>query len=193
MNAFFSPRGSSLEPLRTLVETQLNAQNWDECLEACRALLRRAPRNHFAQESLATSLMQLGRVEEASDAVARLVELSPRDPFHRLRLATLLQMRGKHGDSLREFERVALMYPDEPFSGDAREAVENLDRLQTSQIFLMAAEQLPFRWLLERDPHQALEENGFCLSENGLDSLKQMIPGFDENAPREADKAPKMH
>jgi len=137
--------------------------------------------------------MQLGRVEEASDAVARLVELSPRDPFHRLRLATLLQMRGKHGDSLREFERVALMYPDEPFAGDAREAVENLDRLQTSQIFLMASEQLPFRWLLERDLAKALEESGFCLSENGLDSLKQMIPGFDEYTPNETDKAPRMH
>ena len=137
--------------------------------------------------------MQLGRVEEATLAVARLVELSPRDPFHRLRLATLLQMCGKHGESLREFERVAQMYPDEPFSGDAREAVDNLDRLQTSQIFLLAAEQLPFRWLLERDPSEALEQNGFYLSENGLDSLKQMIPGFDEDAPLETPGAPKLH
>ncbi len=193
MNAFSSPRHKSLEPLRRRIESRLHAQDWPECVEACRALLARDARHHFAQESLATALMQLGRVEDATDAVARLVELSPRDPFHRLRYATLLQMRGKHGDSLREFERVALMYPDEPFSGDARDAVENLDRLQTSQIFLLAAEQLPFRWTLERDPLLALEENGFCLSENGLDSLKQMIPGFDEDAPVESQSAPKMH
>lgn len=193
MNAFSSPYQKSLEPLRAKIETHLNAQNWEKCLQACRALLSRQPRHHFAQESLATSLMQLSRIEEATDAVARLVELSPHDPFHRLRYATLLQMRGKHGESTREFERVALMFPDEPFSGDAREAVENLERLQTSQIFLLAAEQLPFRWLLERAPEQALEENGFYLSENGLDSLKQMIPGYDEEAATEQNGAPKMH
>ncbi|BCM90355.1 hypothetical protein IAD21_02207 [Abditibacteriota bacterium] len=193
MNAFSSPQRHSLEPLRALVETHLRAQEWQECIAACRALLKRDRRHHFAQETLATALMQMGNVDDATSAVARLVELSPRDPFHRLRYATLLQMRGKHGDSTREFERVALMYPDEPFAGDAREAVENLDRLQTSQIFLLAAEQLPFRWLLERDPASALEENGFYLSENGLDSLKQMIPGFDEDAPPEPNTAPKMH
>ena len=181
------------EPLHTLIEVALGEQNWEACIEACRALLQRQPRHHFAQETLATALMQLGHVDDATDAVARLVELSPRDPFHRLRYATLLQMRGKHGASTREFERVALMYPDEPFSGDAREAVENLERLQTSQIFLLAAEQLPFRWQLERTPEQALEENGFYLSENGLDSLKQMIPGFDEDGAIEQNGAPKMH
>ncbi|RYX85648.1 hypothetical protein EON83_04730 [bacterium] len=193
MNAFSSPQRHSLEPLRVLVETHLRQQDWEECVAACRALLKHDRRHHFAQESLATALMQMGNIEDATFAVARLVELSPRDPFHRLRYATLLQMRGKNGDSTREFERVALMYPDEPFAGDAREAVENLDRLQTSQIFLLAAEQLPFRWLLERDPAQALEENGFYLSENGLDSLKQMIPGFDEDAPLESNNSPKMH
>lgn len=194
MNTSSSPWGRNTnEPLRARVETHLRAQDWPECIDACRALLRREPRHHFAQESLATALMQLGQIDDATEAVARLVELSPRDPFHRLRYATLLQMRGKHGDSTREFERVALMYPDEPFSGDAREAVENLDRLQTSQIFLLAAEQLPFRWILERDPVLALEENGFYLSENGLDSLKQMIPGFDEDVLPESNGAPKMH
>ena len=193
MNAFSSPQRDSLEPLRALVETHLREQEWQECVAACRALLKCDRRHHYAQESLATALMQMGQIEDATSAVARLVELSPRDPFHRLRYATLLQMRGKHGDSTREFERVSLMYPDAPFSDDAREAVENLDRLQTSQIFLLAAEQLTFRWLLERDPAQALEENGFYLSENGLDSLKQMIPGFDEDAPIEPNTAPKMH
>ena len=193
MNAFSSPQQKSLEPLRALVEINLHAQKWEACVAACRALLQRDSRHHFAQESLATSLMQLGHIEEATNATARLVELSPRDPFHRLRFATLLQMHGKNGDSTREFERVALMYPNEPFSGDARDAVDNLDRLQTSQIFLLAAEQPEFRWLLERDPVAALEENGFYLSENGLESLKQMIPGYDEDEPLDPPKAPRMH
>lgn len=193
MNVFSSPQRAALEPLRARVETNLHAQNWEECIAACRALLARDSRHHYAQESLATSLMQLGQIEEATSATARLVELSPLDPFHRLRLATLFQMRGKNGDSTREFERVALMYPNEPFSDDARDAVENLDRLQTSQIFLLAAEQPTFRWLLEREPVVALEENGFYLSENGLESLKQMIPGYDEDALPEPGNAPKIH
>ncbi len=171
----------------------MRAQNWPACLKACRALLKAAPRHHYALETLATAQMQLGQMSEATATVERLVEVSPRDPFHRLRYATLLQMQGRHGDSTREFELVARMYPDEPFSDDARDAVENLEKLQTSQIFLMAAEQLPFRWLLERSPEQALEENGFYLSENGLDSLKQMIPGFDEDTAREAQGASKVH
>ena len=193
VNAFLSPQHEQLEPLRAAIEAALRAQDWPACVKACRALLKVAPRHHYALETLATALMQMGDMNAATATVERLVEISPRDPFHRLRYATLLQMQGKHGDSTREFERVARMYPDEPFSGDARDAVENLEKLQTSQIFLMAAEQLPFRWLLERSPEQALEENGFYLSENGLDSLKQMIPGFDEDLAGEGQNAPKMH
>ena len=168
---------------RELAESLLKNQDWEKCVAACKALLKLAPRHHFAQETLATALLQIGDVEQAIAAVARLLEISPRDPLHRLRLATLLQMQGRHGESLFEFERILHMYPDAPFVNDARTAVENLDRMQTQQILLMAAEQDDFRWKLERDPASALAQNNFHLSENGYESLRQMIPGTDEESP----------
>jgi tetratricopeptide (TPR) repeat protein len=157
-------------------EIALKDQSWDDCIAACHSLLQLDPRHHFAQETLATALLQLGQVEEAIAAVRRLLEISPRDPLHRLRFATLLQMQGRPGESLREFERIAAMYPDAPFSDDAREAVENLERLQTQQILLMAAEQDTFR--------------GFYLTENGFESLRQMIPGAEDE---DFEPAPKIH
>ena len=83
--------------------------------------------------------------------------------------------------------------PDEAraeLSADALEAIDNLERLQTQQILIMAAEQDTFRWQLERDVEQTLEDNGFYLTENGFESLRQMIPGAEEEP---IDRAPRIH
>ena len=176
--------------MRARVESHLESQNWDACVRDCQLLLRLSPRHHFAQETLATALLQIGETKAATKAVYRLLELSPRDPMHRLRYATMLQMQDRFGEAAREFERVALMYPDEPFAPDALEAIENLDRMQTSQILMLAAEHDEFRWRLERDMPDLLEEQGFYLSENAAESLRQMIP----NAEIEVEvRAPRVH
>lgn len=176
-----TPAAEAVAAWKSEAESHFKAQAWPECIDACRSLLKLDPRHHFAQETLATALLQTGQVDEAIRAVERLLEISPRDPLHRLRLATLLQMQGRHGESLREFERILAMYPDASFTDDARTAIENLDRLQTQQILLLASEQDQFRWRLERDPAGALEATNFHLSENGFESLRQMIPGSDED------------
>ena len=165
--------------MRARAESSLEQQNWGECIESCRLLLQLDPRHHFAQETLATALLQIGETEAATEAVQRLLELSPRDPLHRLRYATLLQMQDHFGEAAREFERVTLMYPDASFTKDALEAIENLDRMQTSQILMMAAEHDEFRWRLERDMTELLQDQGFYLSENGAESLRQMIPNSE--------------
>ena len=54
----------------------------------------------------------------------------------------------------------------------------------------MAAEQDVFRWKLEQNPADALEENGFYLTENGFDTLRQMIPGDEDEI---TEPAPRMH
>ena len=186
----FSTDQSKLAPLRERAESHLEQKAWDKCIADCRSLLEIDPRHHFAQETLATALLQNGQLDEATDAVKRLLEISPRDPLHRLRLATLFQMQTRHGDSLREFERIVAMYPDAPFSDDAREAIDNLDRLQTSQILLMAAEHDRFRWELERDVAGTIAEHGFQLSDNGFETLRQMIPGSEDETEV---RAPKIH
>ncbi len=176
--------------MRNLVESSLQQQKWDECVQSCRSLLKLDPRHHFAQETLATALLQIGETKAATKAIHRLLEISPRDPFHRLRYATMLQMQDQFGEAARQFERVTLMYPNEPFAPDAHEAIENLDRMQTSQILMMAAEHDEFRWKLERDMAELLDENGFYLSENAAESLRQMIPNSEMEV--EA-RAPKVH
>ena len=190
MNAFSSASSRSVELMRARAESSLEAQNWDECIQACRLLLKLDPRHHFAQETLATALLQIGDTKAATGAVKRLLELSPRDPMHRLRYATMLQMQDQFGEAAREFERITLMYPDAPFAPDALEAIENLDRMQTSQILMMAAEHDEFRWKLERHMTELLEDNGFYLSENGAESLRQMIPNSEIEVET---RAPKVH
>ena len=190
MKATLPATPKCLELMRARVESSLQQQNWSACIEDCRLLLQLDPRHHFAQETLATALLQIGETKAAVAAVRRLLEISPRDPLHRLRYATMLQMQDQFGPAAREFERIALMYPDSPFTPDALEAIENLDRMQTSQILMMAAEHDEFRWRLERDMPELLDEQGFYLSENAAESLRQMIP----NSEIEVEvSAPKIH
>ena len=190
MNAMPPATPKNIELMRARAESALQRQNWNACIEDCRLLLQLDPRHHFAQETLATALLQIGETNAAVAAVRRLLEISPRDPMHRLRYATMLQMQDRFGPAAREFERIALMYPDSPFTPDALEAIENLDRMQTSQILMMAAEHDEFRWRLERNMAELLEEQGFYLSENAAESLRQMIP----NSEIEVEvRAPKVH
>lgn len=190
MSATLPATPRRIELMRARAESSLQQQNWDACIEDCRLLLQLDPRHHFAQETLATALLQIGETAAAVAAVRRLLEISPRDPMHRLRYATMLQMQDKFGLAAREFERITLMYPDSPFTPDALEAIENLDRMQTSQILMMAAEHDEFRWRLERDMSELLAENEFYLSENAAESLRQMIP----NSEMEMEiRAPKVH
>ena len=124
------------------------------------------------------------------EAMARLLLISPRDPLHRLKLATLLQLQGQLGASSREFQRVLETHGDFPFAADAADAVEALDRLQTQQILMMAAEQNHFRLKLERQFDTALAEGGFHLSEAGRESLRHMVADLLPNDPS---PAPRVH
>jgi tetratricopeptide (TPR) repeat protein len=168
---------------QALAEAYLEAQNWEEAIVACRALLKMSPSHHFAQEILATALLQAGDLSEAENVMRDLMTQSPRDPLHRLRLATLLQLQGKLGAATREFERVLDLHPDFALANEAREAVETLDRMQTQQVLMMASEQLAFRRHLEDDLIGALEVLGFYLTESGEDSLRHII--WDGSFPSE--------
>ena len=107
-----------------------------------------------------------------------------------MRLASLLQAEGKNGEAVREFERVLAMAPNSMFGTDAEAAIEALDRAQIQQILLRAGEQRIFGLYLERDMDTTLDENAFYLSENGRETLRQMVwdGGLDE-----APAPPRMH
>jgi tetratricopeptide (TPR) repeat protein len=160
---------------QSMAESQWDARNWSGCINACEALLTLQPGSHAAREMLATALLQDGRPTEAMSMMQELLRMSPRDPLHRLRYATLLQLQGRSGDALREFQLVLHLYPDAPFVEDAHEAVEALDAIQIQQILMMASEQNDFRHGLQQAMETALDDSGFHLSENGRESLRNML------------------
>lgn len=158
-----------------LAETLLEDQRWDECIAACRSLLDLAPRHHWAREMLATALLHSDRIADAETVMRELLAISPLDPLHRLRLATLLQLQQRHEEAMRELQYVVESQPPGPLHGEALEAIETLDKMQTQQILARAAEQWHFRTQLENDLEEALEEAGFRLSDSGRETLRYII------------------
>lgn len=176
-------QATRIELWLALAEANLSAQNWQLGAQACGEILRMESRHHAALELLATAHLQNNELENAVDVMEQLLAISPRDPLHRLKLATLFQLQGKLGDASLEFQRVLDLYPNMPFTQDAAEAVEALDRLQTQQILMMAAEQNTFRLHLERHFDLALAEGGFFLSDSGRESLRHMVADVNFEAP----------
>lgn len=170
-----------------LAESQFEAQNWELCISASNMLLQLSPAHHAALELQATALLQLSRPAEAEIAIRALLSISPLDPLHRLRLATLLQLQGKLGEATREFERTIEMHGNLPIVAEAHGALENLERMQTQQVLMLASERFDFRRLLETDMAEALESLGFYLSESAYESLQHTIwdgSFFEEETPR---------
>ncbi len=170
-----------------LAEAQFEDQNWELCISAGNALLQISPRHHATLELQATALLQLNRPADAEIAMRALLSISPLDPLHRLRLATLLQLQGKLGEATREFERTIDMHGNLAIIGEAYGAMENLERMQTQQVLMLASERFDFRRLLETDMVEALDSLGFYLSEDAQESLQHTIwdgSFFEEEPPR---------
>ncbi len=179
----YSAQNTRIELWLALAEANLSAQNWQLGAQACGEILRLDARHHAALELLATAYLQTNELLSAIDVMEQLLAISPRDPLHRLKLATLFQLQGRLGEASAEFQRVLELYPNMPFTEDAAEAVEALDRLQTQQILMMAAEQNHFRLHLERKFDLALLEGGFFLSDNGRESLRHMVADVNFEEP----------
>ena len=175
---------------QALAETQLEAQSWQECVNACRKLLELQPRNHFALEMLATALLYDSQPKDAALVMRQLLALSPRDPLHRLKLATLLHLQGALGESLIEFQRVVTSYPDAPFTQEAQEAIEALDRIQIQHILARYTEQTEFSRALQSELDEAIKEEGYHLSDSGLESLRHLLA---DGRPTDQRMAPRIH
>lgn len=173
-----------------LAEAQLESQNWQACIESCRALLALSPGHHFGLEILATALIQDGNPQAAEEVIRELLVLSPLDPLHRLRLGTLLHIQGKLGEATREFERISELPYGSPVAEEAANTLENLEQMQIQQILIMASERLGFRRELENDLESALDSLGFYLSENGRETLLHTL--WDGAYP-ETEEAPQIH
>lgn len=171
---------------QALAEVHLEAQAWAECITACSVVLEREPRNHFTLEMQATAYLYYGDPASAAKVMRTLLRLSPRDPLHRLKLATLLHLQGELGESVMEFQRVVQCYPEAAFTQEATEAIEALDRIQIQQILARLAEQKDFSDALHHNLETALKQNGFFLSDAGIESLRHLIADGRPDVPYSA-------
>lgn len=174
-----------------LAETQMDLREWDACVISCTELMQLDPNHHSGLEMLATALAQESRLPEATDVLRRLLQLSPLDPLHRLRLASLLQMQGLLGEALYQLELVVQLQGNGALAGEAIEAIESMDRMQTHQILARAVSDPIFRHQLESDCDQVLQENGFALSTPGLETLRHLVNNGNLN-PEQDDDGPAM-
>ena len=165
------------DPREALTETLAEAGRFEEAVLEARLLLKVVPRSLFARDVLSVSYLQLGRLDKALQVTGEMVRLDPLNPMHHFRRGLLFQQQGNLRASVYAYGRVLEMaHPETGTYNDAEEALDFLDDNQTRQILLLASEDRLFLLKLRRDAVEAVNERGFCLTEDGLDRLNQIIP-----------------
>ncbi|MDQ2800938.1 MAG: tetratricopeptide repeat protein [Armatimonadota bacterium] len=165
------------DPREALTETLVEASRYDEAVREARALIKVAPRSLFARDVLSVSYLQLGQISKALQVTGEMIWLDPLNPNHHFRRGLLFQQQGNLKAAVGSYGRALDMaHPESETYEDAEEALEILDDSQTRQILLLASEDRLFLLKLRRDLTEAVEERGFCLSEEGMDRLGHLLP-----------------
>jgi tetratricopeptide (TPR) repeat protein len=165
------------DPREALTETLVDAGRYDEAVREARALLKLAPRSLFARDVLGVSYLQLGQVGKALQVTGEMIRLDPHNPSHHFRRGLLFQQQGSLQAAMGAYGRALdIAVPEGDVAEDAAEALEMLDDNQTRQILLLASGDRLFLLKLRHDVAQAVEERGFCLSEDGLGRLAHLLP-----------------
>lgn len=173
-------RASSLDPAgrdlrEALVETLVEAGQYEEAVVEGRSLVKASPRSLSARDVLSMAYLQLGRIDKALQVTSEMVGLDPLNPSHHFRRGVLYQQQGNCKDAVQEYSRaIDMAHPESETGFDAGQALDALDEYQMRQIMLLATEDRLFGLLLRRDPEEAIGERGFFLSEDGLARLHHL-------------------
>ena len=135
-------------------------------------------------EALAETLLEDQRWDDCIVACHSLLELAPRHHWGRELLATALLHSDRVGAAesiMRELQYVVETHTPGTLRDEAVEAIETLDKMQTQHILMRAAGEWHFRTQLESELDDALEENGFLLSDSGRESLRYMLAAGGES------------
>ncbi len=163
------------DPREALIETLLEANRYPEVIAEGKALVKLAPRSLFARDVLCVAYLQTGQIEKAVLVTGEMILLDPLSPAHHFKRAMLFQQQGSLKAAVGEYARALDMAsPGSEVHDDAGEALHALDEYQAHQIILLASEDRMFRMKLRRDTAQAVDERGFCLSEDGLMRLQAL-------------------
>ncbi len=163
------------DPREALIETLLEANRYPEVISEGRALVRLAPRSLFARDVLCVAYLQTGQLDKAVLVTGEMILLDPLSPAHHFKRAMLFQQQGSLKAAVGEYGRALDMAsPGSEVHDDAGDALRALDEFQAHQIILLASEDRMFRTKLRLDTAQAVDERGFCLSEDGLMRLQAL-------------------
>jgi tetratricopeptide (TPR) repeat protein len=176
------------DPREALIETLLEAGRYPETISEARALMRLSSRNVFARDVLSVAYLQIGDLERALHMTTEMVRLDPLNPGHHFKRALLFQQQGHLTGALAEYQRARdLAVAGSELQDDALEALEAMDDYQLRQIFVLASEDLTFRYLLMQDATEAVTHRGFALTADGLNRARQFAAEYapDIALPRE--------
>lgn len=165
---------SDVEARELLMETLLEAGDFDGAISQCKEILRISRRNLSAREVLSIAYLQKGMLDNALQVTNDLITLDPNSPSNHFRKAWLFQQKGDYGNAINEFTRVLEMDPSGEMAEDAQQAIDSLDSYQLRHIIMLALEDYIFRSKLIRDPEGASLERGYYLSYAGMSALKQV-------------------
>ncbi len=137
-------------------------------------ILERHPRHPQALDLLATVYLSLGEPETALDILDELTQMMPSDPSPLFKRAVVLHQLGSLPLAMEALLRLLMVAPQSDLAQQAREIVALLDEYQLHQIIMLAQDDALFRAKLLQDPEEAIEERGFLLSPEGLNTLLQI-------------------
>jgi tetratricopeptide (TPR) repeat protein len=158
------------DPREALIETLLDASQFDEAIVEGKELLRVAPRNVFARDVLSIAYLHIGKTDKALHMATEMTRLDPMNPNHHFKRALLLQQCGEIGGAFAEYARTRdLATPDSDIYADALDAIDALDDYQLHQILLLATEDWDFNHQLCLNAELAVQSRGFTLSEDAMD------------------------
>lgn len=177
-------RATSLDPAHSdpreaLIETLLEAGRYPETISEAKALVRVSARNVFARDVLSVAYLQVGDLERALHMTTEMVRLDPLNAGHHFKRALLFQQQGNLTGALAEYQRARdLALVGSELQDDALEALEAMDDFQLRQIFVLASEDLAFRYQLMQDATEAVTDRGYALTPEGLSRARQFASDY---------------
>jgi len=167
------------DPREALIETLLEAGRYPETISEAKVLVRMSARNVFARDVLSVAYLQLGDLERALHMTTEMVRLDPLNAGHHFKRALLYQQQGNLSGALGEYERARdLALAGSELQDDALEALDAMDDFQLRQIFVLASEDLAFRYALIHDVATAASDRGYALTHDGLLRARQFALEF---------------
>jgi len=164
-------RPKGIAARQALASLYYRSEDYDAAIAEAREVLRIEPRNLGALSVLALSYQHSGKLHSALRIAALLVRLDPANVIFRLRWALILEHLGQIGQAVEIMEQVLQTTKDARIETYLREHLEQLDLEQLGKAATLAEDDPLFRISILRDPHQAVADRGFVLSESAVQQL----------------------